>query len=116
MMLGVPQGSVIGPVLFLVYINDIASDIDERIMVRLFTDDCLLCKEINSPEDQQWISDAPRAVEKWCDQWKMKINENKIDLLCVTNKVNHVFDFNCAMNSSVLFMVDVLKYLGVNIS
>ena len=45
----VPQGSVLDPVLFLIYINDITSNIHSRL--RLFADDCLLYCPINSPED-----------------------------------------------------------------
>lgn len=78
--------------LFLVYINDIASEVDERITVRLFADDCLFYKELNSSEDQQLLNEAVKIAEKWCDKWKMKINENKTVLLRVTNKLNHTFD------------------------
>lgn len=69
----------------------------------------------DSSEDQQLLNEAVRIVEKWCDKWKMKINENTV-LLRVTNKLNHIFDFNYSVNSSVLSTVDVLKYLGMNIS
>ena len=46
---GVPQGSVIGPVLFLVYINDIANSMESTI--RLFADDCIVYRNIQNRED-----------------------------------------------------------------
>ena len=46
---GVPQGTVLGPLMFLLYINDINQNINSKI--RLFADDCVLYREINSKLD-----------------------------------------------------------------
>ena len=52
---GVPQGTVLGPLMFLLYINDITKDINSPL--RLFADDCLLYRVINSAEDANMLQE-----------------------------------------------------------
>lgn len=113
---GVPQGSVLGPVLFLAYINDIASDVDETITVRLFADDCLIYREINDSNDQTQLGKGLASIENWCERWKMKLNKEKTVALRVTNKTKHVHNFTYTLNSGVISTVNAVKYLGVTIN
>ena len=72
---GVPQGLVLGPVLFLVFINDLPDNI--RSSVCLFADDCVLYRKIYSPSDCLILQDdLDRLAQKEAD-WQMKFNVAK---------------------------------------
>jgi len=72
---GVPQGSVLGPILFLIYINDLDTDIVSKL--GKFADDSKLCKSINSQTDVSILQNDLYLLEKWADKWQMKFNEEK---------------------------------------
>ena len=72
---GVSQGTVLGPLLFLIYINDLPSCISPTM--RLFADDCFLYCRINSPVDCQNIQKDLDALTKWEKDWQMSFNVDK---------------------------------------
>lgn len=86
---GVPQGSVLAPLLFLIFINDLPLNIP--VTVKLFADDCILYNEINSHEDHIALNNALETVSKWCDDWQMTINAKKSALLTITRKKKQVY-------------------------
>ena len=72
---GVPQGSVLGPFLFLIFINDLPENI--RSSVRLFADDCVLYRNIESLMDCQILQDDLNSLAQWETDWQMKFNVAK---------------------------------------
>ena len=60
---GVPQGTVLGPILFLLHINDLSSVISSK--VRLFADDCLVYREIKNRQDQIDLQKDLNLLENW---------------------------------------------------
>ena len=79
-MLGVPQGSVLGPALFLVYINTLPDGLSST--PRLFADDCLLYRQIESQDDQQIIQKDLEELENWASTWGMRFNIQCHEMLC----------------------------------
>ena len=70
---GVPQGSVFGPLLFLVYIDDLPENI--KVNMKLFADDSSLFTRVSEVNDTHRILENDlRTIEKWAHQWKMVFN------------------------------------------
>ena len=78
---GVPQGLVLGPILFLTYINNITSNIHSQL--RLFADDCLVYCPINTPADHKTFQDDLYKLSVWADVWQMRFNVKKCYILLV---------------------------------
>ena len=76
---GVPQGSVLGPILFLVYINDLPSNILANI--KLFADDSKLYKGIKHISDAEKLQDDLDTLYEWTQVWGMKFNSSKCHVI-----------------------------------
>ena len=77
---GVPQGTVLGPLLFILYINDIFSVV-QHSKVNVFADDSKLHKKISSPSDHLLLQEDLQAVIQWALENNMELNESKFQLL-----------------------------------
>ena len=62
---GVPQGTVLGPLLFLIYINDLPQYVSPGTQVRLFADDSAVYRKINSPQDHEILQKDLKNLVKW---------------------------------------------------
>ncbi len=71
---GVPQGTVLGPLLFLIYINDLPSVLSADTRVRLFADDCIIYRKIEDESDQTTLQRDLDALHQWSVQWGMPKN------------------------------------------
>ena len=72
---GVPQGSVLGPILFLIYINDLDDDITSKVLK--FADDTKVFRKIKSDADRQHLQDDLNKLIEWSEKWQMMFNFGK---------------------------------------
>ena len=78
------QGSVLGPALFVLYINNIQDNIKSTL--RLFADDSIIYREILTPNDHQVLQQDLQALAEWSTDWLMDFNIAKCAVLNITRK------------------------------
>ena len=111
---GVPQVTVLGPLLFLTYINDMPSHTESD--VRLFADDSLLYREIRNTNDSIQLQEDLNALESWEKKWLMRFSPSKCNVISIPPKNKAVIELHYTLHGQVLEQVDNAKYLGVTIS
>ena len=105
---GVPQGSVLGPGLFLYYINDLQSRLTST--VRLFADDTIAYLTISNNNDAETLQKDLDKLGHWGNEWCMKFHPDKCTVLRVTNK-KKIIDAKYQLHGHTLESVTYAKYL-----
>ena len=108
---GIPQGMVLRPLLFLIYINDLCIS----STLRLFADDCFLYRSINSPADCEVVQKYLDALAKWERDWQMFSDVEKCHTICFSPKKANLHA-TYVLNNHVLTRVHHHSYLGVILS
>ena len=114
---GVPQGSVLGPLLFLIYINDLAENMS--CQMRLFADDSSLFTRVDGVEQthQKLVNDL-KTVSTWAHQWKMVFNpditKQAIEVIFSVKKKKTVHP-DLALNGVPIARYDHTKHLGIHL-
>ena len=85
---GLPQGSAISPLLFLIFINDIDVNIHPDTLVSLFADDTAIWTQIGKDREQsrKKMQEGIDRICEWAHKWKMKLNEGKTKLVIISTK------------------------------
>ena len=108
---GVPQGSVLGPLLFLIYIQDMLIPLQCR--VRLFADDSVIYRRIESESDRELLQRDLEMIQKWVTENKLVLNVNKCKVVSFTRKTTNTCPAVYSIMDQDLEVVNEYKYLGV---
>ena len=106
---GVPQRTVLGP-FFLLYINDIIKNIVSPL--RLFADDCLLYRVIDSQEDTFILQQDLDQLSQWVQTWQLRFNIAKCVVIRCTRSLQPII-YDYKLNNHSLTVTDRYTYLGV---
>ena len=110
---GVPQGSVLDPLLFLLFINNLPCSIDS--VVKLYANDVLMFRSIKDPSDHQALQSDLNKLTHWSSIWQISFNLTKCEYLIVSNK-SSPFVYHYKLNDYEIQRVPSVKHLGVTIS
>ena len=114
---GVPQGAHLGPLLFLIYINDITENIKSNI--KLFADDTSLYVIIDggAVNATKQLNDDLTQISAWVDNWLVKFNASKSKALTISlKKDKDTIELPLTFNNSLLDTVTKHKHLGIEIN
>ena len=105
-----PQGTVIGPLLFLMYINNVPDGLKSR--TSLFADDCIICHPISSVDDCNVLQIDLKLLENWGAKWLMSCKPEECNTFSFSRRRNRI-NFDYELSGHVLQTLNQHKYLGV---
>ena len=110
---GVPQGSVLGPLLFILYVNDITDGLQSTL--EMFADDSKLYRIIRNPCDSEALRQDLNHISNWSKLWLLKFNTTKCSVIHLGRNAKATYTlFNLATNSNKLLRPTLeQKDLGV---
>ena len=112
----IPQGGVLGPVLFLLFINDITQSVNAGTC-NIFADDVAIytsCKTVEDAESQLQI--CINEIDRWYKNNRLKINADKTNVMVISSRAKGIHkELNVKLNDTKLKQVNSVRYLGVNI-
>ena len=107
---GVPQGSVLGPLLFIIFINDLDEEITGGVMASKFADDTKVGRTVATEEERAELQEALLKLERWADRWGMEFNVSKCKVMHFgRNNPRH----NYTMKGRLLEKTEEERDLGV---
>jgi len=112
---GIPQGSVLGPILFLFFINDLVESCENHAEIYLFADDAKLFKHTTRESDKQILQKGIYDLHNWCNRWMLKLNTSKCKVLSVGRILDKTYTYDLEQDhqTTSLERVESIQDLGV---
>ena len=111
MLSGVPQGSILGPLLYTIYTADVPQS-DTTILSTFADDRAIFTTHPNSTLASASLQDHLRSIENWTRKWRLKINETKSSHITFTLRRGHCPPVY--INQTVAPQAETVKYLGLH--
>lgn len=107
---GVPQGSNLGPLLFLIFINDLPSVTDVRML--MFADDVKMYSSVITIDDCHYLQQQIDNISTWCDRNRLALNVSKCKAATFSHKHASII-YNYNINNNELVRCSAVKDLGI---
>ena len=111
MLSGVPQGSVLGPVLFLLYVNDLPDWI--KCSMRMFADDMKIWNIVTSASDCSDLQMDIDVLVQWSNKWLLHYNSDKCKVMSLGHSVNHDYSITDHSGTHIMSRTSEEKDLGI---
>jgi ribonuclease HI len=115
---GLPQGSCISPLLFIIFVNDIGVDLSDQTIASLFADDTATWTKTGkiTPSSRTLLQADIDKILAWANKWKMAVNTDKTKVMVISSSTNdHKWDPQVSGNGEDINTTSEYKFLGVTV-
>jgi len=108
---GIPQGTILGPILFIIYVNDLPEICEQFVRIYLFADDAKLFKHVICDEDHKTLQLGLNALQDWSNKWLLKLNILKCKTVFFGRNINKNYTYS--LHGTQLERLEHMKDIGV---